>query len=115
MKKELMVLLVGMSVLIGVGLSQAGDDVEKGKSLFESPTFGGGTSGRACVTCHPGGRNLSRRLFGGDGDSAKAKAKKRNKLTGMVNTCIEKPLAGKAIDPAGSEMADIIAYMETLL
>ena len=115
MKRVLMVLLVGVAVLVGVGLSQAGGDVENGKRLFESPALGAGTSGKTCVTCHPGGRNLSGRLFGGDGDSVKAKAQKRSKLAGMVNTCIEKPLAGKAIDPAGSEMADIIAYMETLL
>jgi cytochrome c len=54
-------------------------------------------------------------MFGNEGDSAATKARKRSKLAGMVNTCIERPLAGKAIDPAGSEMADIIAYMESLL
>jgi hypothetical protein len=115
MKRVLMAVLVGVGILVWVGVSQAGGDLENGKRLFESPTLGGGTSGKTCVTCHPGGRNLSRQLFGYDRDSAEIKAEKRSRLAVMVNTCIKRPLAGKAIDPAGHEMADIIAYMESLL
>ncbi len=115
MKREMMALSVGIAILIWVAVSQAGGELENGKRLFESPTLGGGTSGKTCVTCHPGGRNLSRRLFGNDMDSAETRAEKRSRLAGMVNTCIKRPLAGKGIDPAGPEMADIIAYMESLL
>jgi cytochrome c len=115
MKRAMMTLLVGVGVLVWVAVSQAGGDLENGKRLFESPALGGGTSGKTCVICHPGGRNLSRRLFGDDKDSAEIKAEKRSRLAGMVNTCIKRPLAGKGIDPAGPEMADIIAYMESLL
>ena len=111
----MLALLVGVGVLVWVGVSQAGGDLENDKRLFESPTLGGGTSGKTCVTCHPGGRNLSRRLFGEERDSAEIRAEKRSRLAGMVNTCIKRPLAGKGIDPAGSEMADIITYMESLL
>ena len=115
MKKMMMSVSVCVGILIAVGMSQAAGNVETGKKLFESPTLGGGTSGRSCLTCHPGGTNLSRRLFGNSQDSAAAIAKKRSKLTAMVNTCIERPLAGKAIDPAGDEMADLVAYMESLV
>jgi mono/diheme cytochrome c family protein len=115
MKRVMMALLVGVGILALVGVSQASGDLENGKRLFESPTLGGGTSGKTCVTCHPGGRNLSLRLFGNDSDSAEVRAEKRSRLAGMVNTCIKRPLAGKGIDPAGPEMADIIAYMKSLL
>ena len=115
MKRRMIALLVGMGVMVLVAVSQAAGDLENGKRLFESPTLGGGASGKSCVTCHPGGRNLSRRLFGNDGDSAEIRAEKRSRLAGMVNTCIKRPLAGKGIDPVGPEMADIIAYMESLL
>jgi len=115
MKKVMIAVLVGVGILIGVGVSQAGGDVENGKKLFESPTLGGGTSGKTCVTCHPGGRNLSSRLFGTSRDSAEIRNDKRSRLAGMVNTCIERPLAGKGIDPVGAEMADIIAYMRSLV
>jgi mono/diheme cytochrome c family protein len=115
MKRVMMALLVGVGILALVGVSQASGDLENGKRLFESPTLGGGTSGKTCVTCHPGGRSLSLRLFGNDNDSAEVRAEKRSRLAGMVNTCIKRPLAGKGIDPAGPEMADIIAYMKSLL
>ena len=115
MKGITVFLLAWVAVFAGVSFSQATGDVDNGKRLFESPTLGGGTSGKTCATCHPGGRRLSGRLFGNADDSEEVKAQKRSRLAGMVNTCIERPLAGKAIDPSGSEMADIIAYMKSLL
>ena len=105
MKSLSKVVLVAVGLLAGAGLSQAGGNVENGKMLFESPTLGGGTTGKTCATCHPGGKNLSSKLFSGSRDS----------LAEMVNTCIEKPLGGQAIDPAGSDMTDLVAYMETLV
>ena len=36
-------------------------------------------------------------------------------LAEVINVCIEKPLGGKAIDPNGQEMQDLIAYMKTLV
>ena len=32
----------------------------------------------------------------------------------VINFCIEKPLAGHAIDPKGQDMADLIAYLKSL-
>ncbi|MBA3015292.1 MAG: hypothetical protein KKD63_15785 [Proteobacteria bacterium] len=78
-------------------------NVDKGKALFESPTLGGGTTGKSCVTCHPGGKNLSPDL-----------AEKGN-LAEFVNMCIERPLGGKAIAVDGEEMQDLIAYMKSLV
>lgn len=39
----------------------------------------------------------------------------KNSVEEIVNVCIEKPLGGVAIDPAGEEMGDLIAYMKTLV
>ena len=115
MKKVMIAVLAGVGILVAVGTGQAGGDLENGKKLFESPTLGGGTSGKTCATCHPGGKSLSSRLFGSNSDSAEARSKKRSKLAGMVNTCIKRPLAGKGIDPDGDEMTDVIAYMKSLV
>lgn len=115
MKRPFISFLVVLAIFIGVSLCQAAGDPENGKRLFESPTLGGGTTGKTCAGCHPAGRNLSRRMFPEVGDTAEVKAQKMGRLTGMVNTCIERPLAGQAIDPEGSEMADIIAYMKGLV
>jgi len=39
----------------------------------------------------------------------------KNSVEEIVNVCIEKPLGGVAIDPAGAELFDFIAYMKTLV
>jgi cytochrome c len=36
-------------------------------------------------------------------------------LPEVVNVCIENPLGGKAIDPNGQEMQDLMAYMKILV
>lgn len=96
------VMILTAAVFMAGGLSIAyGANPEKGKALFESPKLGNGTTGKSCLTCHPGGKKLG--------------AMDKNNLAGMVNTCIEKPLGGTAIDPQGEEMQDLIAYMKTLV
>lgn len=75
-------------------------DPGKGKALFESPTLGGGTSGKSCKSCHAGGKKLGTN----PGNSADT-----------INACIQGPLGGKAIDPKGEEMQNLIAYLQTLV
>ena len=89
----------------------AGSDA--GKALFESPTLGGGSTGKSCVTCHAGGKNLGADLFTRKTFTVMGQSQKT--LADVVNLCIEKPLGGKAIDPQGQEMTDLLAYMQTLL
>lgn len=79
--------------------------LEKGKLLFESKTFAGATSGKSCKSCHDEGQGLSARIL----------TMEYGALAEMVNACIENPLAGKAIDSNGERMADIIAYMKSLV
>lgn len=114
MKKGIIVVAAVLGFLGSVALSQAGN-AGKGKFLFESPTFGGGTSGKSCKTCHAGGNNLSSGLFSKETTEFNIMGMSKSRLAEVVNVCIERPLAGKAINPDGEEMADIIAYMEVLV
>ena len=67
--------------------------------LFGDPTLGGSANEKNCNTCHPGGKGLEN---AGQGSA------------GMVNKCIEGPLEGKALEEGSQEMADLLAYMQSL-
>ena len=90
----------------------AAADIEHGRQLFESPALGGGTTGKSCKTCHAGGARLSKNFA--DQKSYMIMGMEKQTLAEVVNVCIEKPLGGKAIDPQGQDMADLIAYLQTL-
>jgi cytochrome c len=104
-----------VSAAIAVGCCSAAyaGNAESGKKLFESPEFGGGTTGKSCASCHAGGKKMSADLF--ERDQHVLMGQKMGSVADIVNMCIEKPLGGKAIDPKSEEMADILAYMETLV
>lgn len=95
----------------GLALAYTGN-VDKGKALFESPTLGGGTTGKSCRSCHPDGKRLGYDLF--ERKHLRMMGFAKNSVAEVVNICIEKPLGGKAIDPNGEEMLDLLAYMKTL-
>ncbi len=82
-------------------------DVEKGKALFNDPKFAGGTSGKSCNSCHPGGSGIDPTKK----EYMKGKAKS---LEEAVNMCIATMMKGKAIDPKGADMANLVAYLKTL-
>lgn len=92
----------------------AAGDVEKGKALFNDPKLGGGTSGKSCNSCHPGGG----KLMGGKKEyitpAPGGKTKTHKTLEEAVNWCIDMALKGKAIDPKGTDMANIVAYINSL-
>lgn len=75
--------------------------LERGKELFESTKLG--TTGKSCASCHPGGRKLE--WAGTSYDE--------EKLTVIVNRCLEKSLKGKPLDPASDEMKSLVAYIRT--
>ena len=109
MKK--MLIVTAVLVLASLSSAQAAD-VGKGKALFESPALGGGTSGKSCNTCHPGGKKIGGDLF--DRKQLTIMGMDKASVADIVNVCIEKPLGGKAIDPQGEEMQDLLAYIKTL-
>lgn len=104
--------LVLVASLMIAGTMAYAASADKGKALFESPRLGGGTTGKSCVSCHAGGKNLGGDLFERKQFTIMGMGKKT--LAEVINVCIEKPLGGKAIDPLGQEMQDLMAYMKTL-
>ena len=109
--KKMFVLATAMVMAGGLSLGYAAD-IDKGRALFESPSLGGGTTGKSCKTCHSGGENLGSDLF--EREQFKIMGMGRKNLAEVINVCIENPLGGTAIDPQGQEMNDLIAYMKTL-
>lgn len=103
-----------MLSLIALGLVFSGAfaaDVEKGKALFNDPKLGGGTAGKSCNSCHPDGKGLQNAA---DKKEFNIMGKKQKGLEDAVNFCIEMALKGKAIDPKGTDMANIVAYIKSL-
>jgi cytochrome c len=96
----------------GLTLSYAAS-VDKGKALFESPSLGGGTTGKSCMSCHDGGKGLGSDLF--ERKEFTIMGMEKKSLAEVVNVCIEHPLGGTAIDPQGEEMQDLLAYLQTLV
>ncbi|MBI4825273.1 MAG: hypothetical protein HY807_02480 [Nitrospirae bacterium] len=86
-------------------------DAAKGKVLFNDPKLGNGTTGKSCNSCHPNGRNLE---HAGEKTAFNIMGKKQGSLEEAVNICIEMPLKGKAIDPKGQDMKDIVSYIKSL-
>jgi cytochrome c len=109
--KKIFILATALVVAGGWSPAKAGN-VDKGKALFESPTLGGGTTGKSCQSCHAGGENLGADLF--NRKKLHIMGMTKTNVADIVNVCIEKPLGGTAIDPKGEEMQDLLAYMETL-
>ncbi len=110
--KKAFILVAALMMTGGLTLAYAAS-IEKGKTLFESPSLGGGTTGKSCSTCHEGGKKLGSDLFERKQFTIMKKDKKS--LAEVVNICIEKPLGGTAIDTEGQDMKDLIAYMKTLV
>jgi cytochrome c553 len=79
----------------------AAGDAALGKFLFDNPTFAGGTAGKSCSSCHPGGKGA-------------AKAADKKDIRKTINSCIVNALHGKAIDPQSSEMDDMVAYLKSV-
>ncbi len=108
---------IALFAMVVLGLVFSGvfaADVAKGKALFNDPKLGEGTSGKSCNSCHPDGKGL----MGGKKEyvtPAPGREKKTHKtLEEAVNWCIEMALKGKAIDPKGEDMANIVAYINSL-
>ena len=85
--------------------------VDRGKALFNDPTLGGGTAGRSCNSCHPGGKGLfgvaEKREWKNPGGMFKS-------LAETVNMCIVMALKGKALDVDSNQMKDLISYLKSL-
>ncbi|WP_298269360.1 cytochrome C [Geobacter sp.] len=93
----------GLIALLAGGTAAYAAEVslDRGKELFESVKLG--TNGKSCATCHPGGRKLE----------WAASSYGDEKLTSIVNRCIEKSLKGKPLDPDSDDMKSLVGYIKT--
>lgn len=110
--KKMFILTIATVMVSGLSFAYAAN-IDKGQVLFESPTLGGGTTGKSCKSCHDDGKGLGNDLF--DRKQLTIMGMDKDSLAEVVNVCIERPLGGKAIDPQGEEMQDLTAYMKTLV
>jgi mono/diheme cytochrome c family protein len=74
--------------------------MERGKELFTSTQLG--TNGTSCAACHQDGKGLEGVAEYDDAQLGK-----------IVNQCITKPLKGKALDPASSDLKSLVMYLKT--
>jgi len=107
------ILLLSVLMVIVVSLvAFAEGNAEKGKALFNDSKLGGGTSGKTCNSCHPEGKGVE--IAAGKKEFT-IMGHKRNSLEEAVNGCIEGALKGKAIDVKSDDMANIVAYIKSLI
>lgn len=86
-------------------------DAPSGNILFSDKTLGGSTNSNSCETCHPGGKGLE---LSGSKSKFNIMGMEQSSLEAAVNICIVMPLEGKAINPIGKDMKDIVAYIRSL-
>ena len=111
MKIVRIALLAMLAMGLSFSLALATGDVQKGKTMFNDPKLDGGTSGKSCNSCHPGGKGLEMAANKNEWRTAGVISKT---LEDAVNNCIGGALRGKALDPKSPEMANIVAYVKSL-
>ncbi len=113
MKHLRIVLLFVLAVGLIVPPAFAAGNVEKGKAMFNDPKAFGAPGPTSCSTCHPNGKGLEK--AGGKGRKDwKNPAGVFLSLEDTINVCIVMANKGKAVDPKGTEMMDIVAYIKSL-
>lgn len=111
------VLKVALLSIVALGLLFSGAFAakhlpeERGKALFNDVKFAGGTAGKSCNSCHPGGKGLEK---AGEKKEFNIGGKTQKSLEEAVNVCIEMANKGKAIDMKSEQMKDIVAYIKSL-
>jgi len=87
----------------------AAGEAEKGKALFNDPTFAGGV--KACSSCHPKGEGLEE---AGDKKEFHIMGETQASLEEAINMCIVYAIKGKAIDLKSDQMKAMVAYIKSL-
>lgn len=102
MKKTCLIIGLAGFVAVYAGLGIGGEaSIEQGKQLFNDPSLGGSANKTSCADCHPDGSKLEQ-------------AGNKSNLTQMINTCIERPLKGQALEVDSPEMDSMIQYIKSL-
>lgn len=104
-------IIIGLTASFGLAGEMMGDNVEKGKALFNDPkAFEGSTS---CNSCHPDGKGLEKAGMMGKKEWV-TPAGAYKSLEEAINICITMGNKGKAIDVKSQEMKDMVAYIKSL-
>jgi mono/diheme cytochrome c family protein len=112
MKSLKIIALISIAMLISSAVFAMNHTPEdRGKTLFNDPKLGGGTSGKSCGTCHPDGKGLegvgSKTMWKNPGGEFKS-------LEEATNVCITLALKGKALDVKSEQMKDLVSYMKSI-
>jgi mono/diheme cytochrome c family protein len=112
MKSLKIVALIAIAMLLASAVFAMHHTPEdRGKTLFNDPKLGGGTSGKSCATCHPDGKGLegvgSKTMWKNPGGEFKS-------LEEAVNVCITMANKGTALDVNSEQMKDLVAYLKSL-
>jgi cytochrome c len=112
MKTLKVVLLSVLALSLIFSFAFAAGDVAKGKALFNDPKFAGGTAEKSCNSCHQDGKGLEK---AGMKKEFNIMGEKQMSLEEAVNLCIVNANKGKAIDPKSEDMANVVAYIKSLM
>jgi len=107
--KIVLLSLMALGLISSYAFSAA--DTAKGKALFNDVKFAGGTAGKSCNSCHPGGKGLEK---AGDKKDFSLGGKMQKSLEEAINVCIVMANKGTAIDLKSDRMKDLVAYMKSL-
>ncbi len=102
-----------MAIGLIFSLAYARGNVEKGKALFDDANFAGGSTACSAAACHPDGKGLEKAGARGRKEWTNPGGTWLN-LEDACNVCIILANKGKAIDPRGAEMKDLVAYVKSL-
>ena len=108
MRKEI---IIATLILFLPNLSIAGD-AERGKALFSDPSFGNGTNGKTCLTCHEEGLDLDMNLM--EKRDFEVMGVRVKDPADAVNFCIEVTLRGEGLDPQHKDMRDMLSWLTIL-
>jgi mono/diheme cytochrome c family protein len=89
-----------LAVLVLPALAMSGPSVERGRELFDSTRLG--TNGKSCSGCHQGGSGLAGTAGYSD-----------ERLGGIINQCIKKPLNGTPLAADSSDLKSLVMYLRT--
>jgi cytochrome c len=103
-------MVVIFALFITGSIAYAEGDVERGKSLFHDSTLGGSKNDKSCNSCHYNGSGLEKSAIKKYEIFMNLKVKS---LEDVINICIERPLAGQALDKNSQKMKDIVAYIKS--
>jgi cytochrome c553 len=103
MKSLKIIALIGVVMLFASAIfALESTPEERGKVLFNDTNLGG-TSGKACSSCHPDGKGLEKVSSKADGQTME-----------QINNCLNNAHNGKMPSVTSEQMKDLLAYIKSI-